>query len=206
MPLTFIYTLSEPNSDCVRYVGKTVDMNSRFAGHLCEKTKTKKNNWIRSLKLRGALPRMELLEIVDSENDTDWQDAERYWIESFRNFGFRMLNLDSGGRGAKRVSEETKAKIAKANFGKIRTSEMRERMSEAWFASSKSRIHLSELIRKNTGSKRRPEKPTIPKEVRDAKRSERLRLAWQKRRLTPVSLETRKKMSNARLKKNANKS
>lgn len=120
----FIYSLSDPRTGEVRYVGKAFDVTRRFYGHLCDKTNTPKTAWIKSLKRQGLKPQIVVVQSFLNVLDEVWQNAERFWIESFRSSGCKLTNLDSGGIGGKRLSEETKAKMR----GIKRTPEQIERL------------------------------------------------------------------------------
>jgi len=92
--LVFIYTLSDPRDGQIRYVGKSVDIKQRMFDHLREKKRTKKNHWIIGLQSEGLKP---IMEVIEESNDSDWQEAERFWITILRFYGFRLLNIESGG-------------------------------------------------------------------------------------------------------------
>lgn len=125
----FIYALMDPDTNAVRYIGKTLTPKIRFAMHLCEKRGTHKNNWLHQLKTRGARPVMVVIETISNSDDNDWQERERYWIEHYRALGEPITNLDSGGNGGKLQAEETKEKLRNANTGKKRSEETRRRIS-----------------------------------------------------------------------------
>ena len=52
METTYIYTLSDPRNNLVRYVGKTSNPKMRLQNHMNRKhnERTHKRNWIESLK------------------------------------------------------------------------------------------------------------------------------------------------------------
>lgn len=66
---------------------------------------------------------MEIVEEIGSDDDQDWQEAERFWIAMFRFWGCRLNNHHSGGQAGFRMSEITKRKISIANKGRPRTKE-----------------------------------------------------------------------------------
>ena len=107
----YIYTLSDPTTNKIRYVGKTDDLKERFRGHVNCKFKRHSRNWILSLKRKGLLPVMEVIDIV--END-EWQFWEQYWISQIKAWGFNVTNLTVGGDGSlgHKHSEETKKIIS----------------------------------------------------------------------------------------------
>lgn len=95
-----IYTLSNPITGEIRYVGFTSQLlRKRLASHLLEarkdrKKNTYKNNWIRSLLKQEITPKIELIDVIESNLDF-W---ERYWISQFRTWGYNLVNLTGGGR------------------------------------------------------------------------------------------------------------
>lgn len=96
----YIYTLSDPDTMLVRYIGRTNNLLDRYKRHLqksyIEKydKNTYKSNWIKSLLSRDKKPLMEILEICDNSNV---MDLEIYWISQFRIWGFPLTNLSDGG-------------------------------------------------------------------------------------------------------------
>lgn len=100
---TLIYCLKDPETNEIRYVGKTVgSLANRLRGHISvARTRAKRGhsvNWIVHLLERGLHPIIELIEIVQPGND--WAERERYWIGYGRASGWRLTNLTDGGEGA----------------------------------------------------------------------------------------------------------
>lgn len=65
METTFIYTLENPETHEIRYIGKTNKINKRLNQHLYEassKRRSYKNSWIKSLKKEGIVP---VINIID---------------------------------------------------------------------------------------------------------------------------------------------
>jgi hypothetical protein len=91
-----IYTLSDPETGEVRYVGKAINAEGRLGAHLKDKGKNHKANWIKGLKARGLVPVMEVLEEVC---EFSWQESEMFWIETLKFYGFKLTNLTAGGEG-----------------------------------------------------------------------------------------------------------
>jgi group I intron endonuclease len=95
---TFIYILRCPETNEVRYVGKSNDPKRRIYAHV-RKDKTASNhkiNWIQSLLKRGLRPKLEIIEEVDIEN---WRTREKFWIKYFKRIGAKLTNYCSGGEG-----------------------------------------------------------------------------------------------------------
>lgn len=173
---TYIYALTDPRTEEVRYIGKTVNEPSdRLKGHVKEAqrgVRVYKYDWIRSLLSLGLEPNVSVLEIVFIPND--WQERERWWIAFAREWGFRLTNLTDGGEGTKllgekngnfgrtftrehrynlsmahkgkKPSEETRRKIGEAGKGRIVSLETRCKISKAL----KGRKHSEEQRRKNS--------------------------------------------------------
>jgi len=107
----FIYSLTDPRTKEIRYVGKAIDMDKRFYGHmLVHRSNTHKSAWIKSLKRAGLKPEMDILETIHDSDDTDWQESERWWISYLRMIGCALTNQVDGGHGGRRASAETRAK------------------------------------------------------------------------------------------------
>lgn len=108
---TFIYSLTDPVTNQIRYVGKTVNLEQRLYNHIHgAKTMKYKRHvyyWINSLLKQGKLPIMSVLEEC-SEND--WQEKEIYWIKQYDS---NLCNHTIGGEGrviAKTQEEENQEK------------------------------------------------------------------------------------------------
>lgn len=127
----FIYTLSDPKTGLVRYVGKTTNLKQRLFDHTCNyKDPTKRVNhrfcWINSLKKEGLMPVMEVLEETTIEL---WQEAETFWISSLKFLGLDLVNSNSGGVGGngpslearRKISESSKARWSVHQFRPLRT-------------------------------------------------------------------------------------
>lgn len=128
----YIYTLSDPRNNEVRYVGKTFDLRQRFHDHTCNAKKfNKRLSWIKSLKNQGILPKMEILETFENASDEEWAEAERFWISTLKLYGCRLTNMDSGGMGGKRLPQETKNKISQSRKSFRHTPETRAKIAAA---------------------------------------------------------------------------
>lgn len=125
-----IYTLSDPITNEVRYIGQTVmSLKMRLGNHIRE-SRTNKNtyklNWIRSLEKKGVKPIIELLD------EGIWGETEIYWISQFKQWGFRLVNSTEGGDGViRKKTEKEKKKISNAHKGKKLSAEHKEKLSKA---------------------------------------------------------------------------
>jgi hypothetical protein len=107
---TFIYALKDPNTNKIRYVGKSNNPIKRLYDHIhsCHLTHTHKNNWLQSLLRENKKPTVEILEEV---NSSEWQFYEKYWIHKLKNQGEKLTNIDEGGNGLEKHSFNTKEKM-----------------------------------------------------------------------------------------------
>ena len=95
MEFNHIYTLSDPITDEVRYIGQTKkSLDERLRNHLKSKGKTHRHNWINSLIKKGVKPKIELIETVDRDKVSE---TEIFWISMFKSWGFKLCNLTEGG-------------------------------------------------------------------------------------------------------------
>lgn len=114
---TYIYTLSHPITNEIRYVGKSTRIKRRETEHkskwFCTKRPNHKNNWCLMLINQGLKP---VLTIID-QTDNNWQELEKYWIKHYKDIGCRLLNHTEGGEGhsGRKLSKEHKDKISKNN-------------------------------------------------------------------------------------------
>lgn len=94
---TYIYILEDPITQEVRYVGKSNNPKRRYQSHLCNKPKVKYHSyyWIQNLLKNGVKP---ILTIID-ETEDNWESLEKYWIEQFKNWGYKLTNCTLGGEG-----------------------------------------------------------------------------------------------------------
>jgi group I intron endonuclease len=127
---TFIYSLTDPLTGHVRYIGKSNNPSKRFKSHLCIRKKdcfARSKNWISSLKEIGLAPTME---IVDKVNHNEWEFWETYYISLYKSWGFDLTNHQIGGGYSHefcKFSEETKLKMSLAQLGKKHTPEAKEK-------------------------------------------------------------------------------
>lgn len=88
--MNYIYTLMDPISNEIKYVGKTDNINNILDLHVSEsENKTKRLHiWIQGLLESGVKP---IIEIIDEiENGFDF--SEEFWIEQIKSWGFNLIN------------------------------------------------------------------------------------------------------------------
>lgn len=96
-PLYSVYTLVEPQTHLVRYVGITSQHpSSRFSQHLCDKSNPYKYNWIQKLNRNGTLPKLEI--VYQNLPESLALQEEARLIRLHRMIaGKKLTNLNDGG-------------------------------------------------------------------------------------------------------------
>ena len=117
--LTFIYSLSDPSTNEIRYVGKSDNPDLRLIEHIrkCKYGTTHKNNWIKSLLNRNLKPIVEVLDVVSIHDCGFW---ENYWITTMKTWGFNLTNIANGGIGG--------------NLGSVVNSKISEKLKNRTFS------------------------------------------------------------------------
>lgn len=96
--MIYIYTLTDPRTNEIKYVGKTNDIKKRYRNHIQESIKglkkTHKHCWIRSLLNINIKPIIDILEEYDGN---DWEWLEIMWIGIIKSWGFNLTNIGDGG-------------------------------------------------------------------------------------------------------------
>lgn len=110
METTFIYSLVDPNTNEIRYIGKSNNPNKRLYDHIhsCNLTHTHKNIWIKSLIKENKKP---IVNIIQEVPINEWEFYEKYWINEYRNKGSKLTNLEPGGNGLTRHTYNTKERM-----------------------------------------------------------------------------------------------
>lgn len=114
-----IYTLSDPRTLEVRYVGMTTKtLEARLKGHLRNlREKNHRARWINSLRDAGLTPVIAEIDAVSVDRRVE---AEQRWIALYRAQGARLVNSTDGGEGAPgfKMSPEARKKLSEAKRGK----------------------------------------------------------------------------------------
>lgn len=144
-----IYSLEDPLTKEIRYVGKTKDtLEKRFStGHMfaIHREKSYKRNWLKSLENKGLQPTITLLDEIPSTEDWEW--LEKYWISQIKSWGFRLTNMTEGGEGNKNqvFSKESIEKRASKLRGRKYSKEHCAKISKALKGKVKSKQHIMDL-------------------------------------------------------------
>ncbi len=128
----YIYILKDPGEvSQTIYVGFTNNPEGRLARHLQPNELAKnryKDCWIKSLLNRDIFPEMIILEEVQESN---WQEAEQFYIAYFQSLGIKLCNSTVGGDGTlgHKHTEYTKELMRQKKIGIAKTEEWKQSIS-----------------------------------------------------------------------------
>lgn len=95
-----IYGLKDPNTNEIKYIGKTeLTLKKRLYYHIWSLKKCSnkhKINWFKKLLKENKKPIIFLIEEVDFDL---WKDREKFWISEMRKEGCKLVNYADGGEG-----------------------------------------------------------------------------------------------------------
>jgi predicted GIY-YIG superfamily endonuclease len=121
-----IYVLTDPDTQKIRYVGQTNNLQKRLTQHYTPsefKNNTHKVNWLKSLVKFGKKADYHIVESNISNSEID--AAEIFWIAYFKSIGADLVNGSDGGEGSMRG----KFGINHPRYGIPHTKEHKEFMS-----------------------------------------------------------------------------
>lgn len=101
----YIYSLVDPRTKQVRYIGQTNNPQRRLKQHIAGRSDQKitpVKSWIKSLLKNDLVPKMEIVEKCNSDN---WQEREKHHIQKARNEIENLLNIADGGNMPKCTTE-----------------------------------------------------------------------------------------------------
>lgn len=140
----FIYSLTDPTTGEIRYIGKTNNLAIRLKWHLghCKTNRTHKNNWLVGLISQGLKPIMDVLATVGNENEA--YIREQMWIEYGRAQGWPLTNLTDGGNGTPgyQWTAEQRAAFSAKKKGVQFSDEHKAALSEAQKERLKTQPHV----------------------------------------------------------------
>jgi len=191
---TYIYSLSDPFTGEIRYIGKANRLGSRLSTHITEAKKNrnsrKKGKWTRSLLEKGVKP---LIEIIDKVSVSEWQYWEVYWISQFKAWGFDLLNETEGGECGIMTRKCIDAALASPNFkrghkkGEFKHTEetkkiiKEKRAKQVFTEETRRKIGLAGKGRKYSAEVRQKMSKTMTGKPKSAKHKESIRLFMTKK-------------------------
>ena len=102
----YIYGLIDPETNEIRYIGKTNDPKRRLDKHIneCFKENTPKGNWICELKDKNLIPSMVIL---DQTSYDELNKLEKEYIKKYKKIG-NLTNVTEGRKHNKDTKEKLK--------------------------------------------------------------------------------------------------
>ena len=148
MQITNIYTLTDPVTGEIRYVGKANNIRQRYKAHLnkARKHQIHKKNWIELLKRKGLKPIIDVIDIVPIN---EWIFWETYWISQIRAWGFKLINYTNGGDGTTFGNQTSFKKGDKSWLGKSHSEESKKLIGENNAFKGKPSINRRKVVQKD---------------------------------------------------------
>ena len=150
--MIFIYTLLDPRTGDIRYVGRTNNLQKRLAGHLRARDDSHRSRWIRLLLREGLKP---LMVVQDRCSEQLCRALEAAYTDYFESLGYSLTNGTPGGDGlgtgsehpffGKRHSLEHRAAISAGHKGKKYSPERCQAMSQLRKGSKLSPEHVAAI-------------------------------------------------------------
>jgi hypothetical protein len=123
-----IYGLIDPRNGCLRYIGQTtLALKDRLWGHCYEPRRSRKNNWIKSLKSRGLRP---IIKALSEHPIEELDDAEIAAIAAIQSTGATLLNATYGGKAFGDFLPYVRVDIANKLRGRVPTEEEKKKRAE----------------------------------------------------------------------------
>jgi len=109
-----IYSLADPDTNELKYVGKSVNPKKRLKYYLWCNDSRPVQQWVKTITDKGKEPQ---LIILDQVPESEWEFWEMYWIEQVKAWGFNLENIATGGLGVTGMkhTEERREKISHAS-------------------------------------------------------------------------------------------
>lgn len=175
-----IYTLIDPCTNDIRYVGKGTPWFSRSRSHLMPSVMKRcyalpVYRWIKKLSKFGLKPLIIHVQEFDCISRPDLSSAEIYWIKHFKALGCSLLNCTDGGEGLLNISNELRQQRSIIARRLKHTDETKERI-----AASKRSIPKPQHVKDKIAA------ALIGRKTRPKTTEERERISLSQRHATPI--------------------
>jgi hypothetical protein len=152
--LCYVYIITDPRDNLVKYVGITTNPKNRFCKHRSDKQNGEgilKKNWVLKLKQLGLEP---VFEIIDKGSIQYCMNAETNYIKLYTACGAILKNKCKNGLLNKHT-DETKEKIRQQKLGVKLTEQqklnLKNRNCKYWLGKNLSEEHKKKLSDKAKG-------------------------------------------------------
>jgi predicted GIY-YIG superfamily endonuclease len=150
-----LYTLKDPITNIVRYVGYSKNPKRRLWEHLRDAKKglkTYKSCWIKSLLDTQKVPIMEIIKVCESHEDILMEEMNL--IKNLKEKNIRLTNLTDGGDGRNGVKLPSNHPFLNYNLGKKMSDDSRKKISDSRKGIIFTDEHKEKLSLKKIGVKR----------------------------------------------------
>jgi hypothetical protein len=155
MRMGYIYSLNDPGTGEVRYIGQTVRKpDARLKLHV-KAVKNGADN--RVYRWMRTLPSPPQINVICTVPENELNDAEIRWIAFARAVGARLTNMTDGGGGVLgyKHSAESLARIGEGNRGKVISQAQRDQISKTLTGKTKgtklTKEHKDKIAASHTG-------------------------------------------------------
>lgn len=127
----FIYSLSDPITKEIVYIGKTKNPIKRHKDHCRSDIRNRCNldKWKNEIINQGLSPVMKILEEVYD----DVNGKEKFYINFYLSNGCKLLNMTEGGDGLQNPSEEVRKKIGDKSRGRKMSDYTRKKIFDSTY-------------------------------------------------------------------------
>lgn len=144
-----IYKITSPSGHV--YIGQSVDIKDRFRKYTRKNCRAQHSLYRSLLKYGSENHAFEIIHELPKDCEMNILNAyEELYISQYKECGFVMLNIKSGGGGGGKLTDEIKIKIGNKNRGRKQTEEQKRKTSErfkgrsVWNKGKKYKLNLSE--------------------------------------------------------------
>lgn len=151
----YLYTLTDPISNIVRYVGYSRNPKRRFWEHLRDAKsglKTHKSCWIKSLLDIQQLPIMKIIKVREHHEDILIEEINL--IKDLKEKNIQLTNLTNGGDGRNGFKLPDNHPFFICNIGRKMSDDSRKKLSDSRKGIAFSDEHKEKLSLKKIGLKR----------------------------------------------------
>lgn len=137
-PPVYIYALVDPETEEIRYIGKSIRPKERLTNHMNDRGNCHRTHWLAQLKAKGLKPKLVIFEKVKAKDD--WRVVERAWIAIAERYQWPITNSTTGGDGVEGLPEETRERMRQVWLGRKHKPESLAKIG----AASSGRTHTAE--------------------------------------------------------------
>lgn len=151
----YLYTLKDPITNLVKYVGYSKRPKRRIWEHLRDAkmgSKTYKSCWIKSLLEIQQVPIMEIIKVCEHHEDILLEEINL--IKELKEKSIQLTNLTNGGDGRKGFKLPDNHPFFICNLGRKMSDDSRKKLSESRKGMTFSEEHKEKLSLKKIGVKR----------------------------------------------------